>query len=286
MKNTQMPNDDLKFFNNEIWLKNLVNNSFKAIDNGYYEVKNKNDIKNHSIINLKNSIKNCYHVPLIAEIKFASPSKGKLVNIENINVETIAYEMEQGNASAISILSQPYLFNGSINYILKARTKTRLPILMKDIIVSDIQIKTARDIGADCILLIKTIFDNNLTEGSLEKLSEYAKKIGLQVIVETHFKKEFEEMVKLNKNRDAVCDIIGINNRNLNTLKIDLDVTNSILSSCNKNNNMILSESGINSTEDILYLKKSGADAFLIGSSLMENIDNLRSNIEKLYISY
>ena len=176
MKNTHMPNDNLKFFNNEIWLKNLVNNSFKAIDNGYYEVKNKNDIKNHSIINLKNSIKNCYHVPLITEIKFASPSKGKLVNTENINVETIAYEMEQGNASAISILSQPYLFNQSINYILKTRTKTRLPILMKDIIVSDIQIKIARDIGADCILLIKTIFDNNLTEGSLEKLSEYAKK--------------------------------------------------------------------------------------------------------------
>lgn len=281
-----MPNDDLKFFNNEIWLKNLVNNSFKAIDNGYYEIKNENNLKNHSIINLKDSIKNCYHAPLITEIKFASPSKGKLVNTENINVETIVNEMEQANASAISILSQPYLFNGSINYVLKARTKTRLPILMKDIIVSDIQIKTARDIGADCILLIKTIFDKNLTEGSLEKLSEYAKKLGLQVIVETHFKKEFEEIVKLNKNYDVVCDIIGINNRNLNTLKIDLDVTNNILSSCNRNNNTILSESGINSTEDILYLKKSGTDAFLIGSSLMENIDNLRSNIKKLYMSY
>lgn len=286
MKSTNVPNDDLKFFNNEVGLKNLVNNSFKAIDNGYYEIKNEIAIKNHSIINLKESIKNCFHVPLITEIKFASPSKGILVNTENINIETIAYEMEQANASAISILSQPYLFNGSIKYILKTRNYTRLPILMKDIIVSDIQIKTARNIGADCILLIKTIFDKNLTEGSLEKLSEYAKKLGLQVIIETHFKEEFEEVVKLNKNNDAICDVIGINNRNLNTLKIDLNVTNNILLSCKKNNNIVLSESGINSSEDILYLKRSGADAFLIGSSLMENINNLRSNIKNLYLSY
>ena len=240
MKSSNLPNDDLKFFNNEVWLKNLVNNSFKSIDNGYYEIKDENDHKNHSIINLKESIRNCYHVPLITEIKFASPSKGTLVNTEKINIETIVHEMEQGNACAISILSQPYLFNGSIKYILKARNYTRLPILMKDIIVSDIQIKTARNIGADCILLIKTIFDKNLTEGSLEKLSGYAKNLGLQVIVETHYKEEFEEMVKLNKNNDAICDVIGINNRNLNTLKIDLAVTRNVLSSCKKNNNTIL----------------------------------------------
>ena len=85
---------------------------------------------------------------------------------------------------------------------------------MKEIIVSEIQIKTAKKIGADCILLIKTIFDKNMAEGSLEKFSEYAKKIGLQVIVETHFQEEFEKILKLNKNSDLICDIIGINNRN------------------------------------------------------------------------
>jgi indole-3-glycerol phosphate synthase len=157
---------------------------------------------------------------------------------------------------------------------------------MKDIIVSEIQIKTAKKIGADCILLIKTIFDKNMTEGSLEKFSEYAKKIGLQVIVETHFQEEFEEILKLNKNRDLICDIIGINNRNLDTLKIDLDTTKKILSNCNKNKNLILSESGIKSKDDIMYLKDCGADAFLIGSSLMENISSLGQEIDKLYFTY
>jgi len=112
------------------------------------------------------------------------------------------------------------------------------------------------------------------------------KKIGLQVIVETHFQEEFEEILKLNKNNDLICDIIGINNRNLDTLQIDLNVTKKILSSCNKNKNLVLSESGINSKDDIIFLKESGADAFLIGSSLMENISNLGDEINKLYLTY
>ena len=103
---------------------------------------------------------------------------------------------------------------------------------MKDIIVSEVQIKAAKKIGADCILLIKTIFDKNMAEGSLEKFSEYAKKIGLQVIIETHFEDEFKEVIKLNKNSDRICDIIGINNRNLDTLQYRFE--------CNKKNSFIL----------------------------------------------
>jgi indole-3-glycerol phosphate synthase len=282
-----MSNNNLKFFKKETWLKTLVNNSFKAIDDGYYELK-KNDFnfENHANIDLKSNLMNCIHAPLITELKFASPSRGNLLDTNNINLETIVREMEKAHSCGISILTQPFLFHGSIEFILKSRKKTRLPILMKDIIVSEIQIKTAKKIGADCILLIKTIFDKNMTEGSLEKFSEYAKKIGLQVIVETHFQEEFEEILKLNKNRDLICDIIGINNRNLDTLKIDLDTTKKILSNCNKNKNLILSESGIKSKDDIMYLKDCGADAFLIGSSLMENISSLGQEIDKLYITY
>jgi indole-3-glycerol phosphate synthase len=157
---------------------------------------------------------------------------------------------------------------------------------MKDIIVSDVQVNAAKKIGADCILLIKTIFDNNMAEGSLEKLCEHAKKLGLQVIVETHFREEFEETVQLNRNRGKVFDIIGINNRNLDTLKIDLDTTKQILQSCTKDNNLVLSESGIYSKDDIIYLRKFGADAFLIGTSLMENVINLGEEIDKLYLAY
>ena len=267
-------------------LTTLVNNSFKAIDDGFYDVKNGPNFYNHTSINLKQNIIRCTHAPLITELKFASPSKGSILDASKINLETIVTEMEKAHSSGISILTQPFLFNGSINHVLKARRKTILPILMKDIIVSDVQITTAKEIGADCILLIKTIFDKSMTEGSLEKFGMHAKKLGLQVIVETHSVDEFKEAVKLNSGREKLFDIIGINNRNLDTLKIDLAVTETILSSCEKNGNLILSESGIYSKNDIQFLKESGADAFLIGTSLMENITDLKKEISELYMTY
>jgi indole-3-glycerol phosphate synthase len=278
--------NNLKFFGNRSILKTLVDNSFKSIDNGSYEIKSDSDFNNHAAIDLGKRLRDCKHVPLITELKFSSPSKGTILDINSVSLETIATEMENAHSSGISILTQPFLFNGSIDHILKIRKKTTLPILMKDIIVSEIQINTAKKIGADCILLIKTIFDKDMAEGSLEKLCGYAKKIGLQVIVETHFREEFEDTLKLNKKGNRLFDIIGINNRNLDTLKIDLETTKQILQSCSKGNNLILSESGIYSKEDIVYLKKFGADAFLIGTSLMENIENLGTEINKLYLAY
>ncbi len=279
--------DNLKFFGNRSLLKTLVNNSFRAIDNGSYEIKEGGSyFSNHATIDLRKNLRNCKHVPLITELKLSSPSKGAILDINKVNLESIVSEMENAHSSGVSILTQPYLFNGSIDHILKVRKKTALPILMKDIIVSEVQINTAKQIGADCILLIKTIFDRNMTEGSLERLSGYAKKLGLQVIVETHFKEEFEEIIKLNKKSDRLFDIIGINNRNLDTLKIDLGTTKQILQSCGKDNNLILSESGIHSKTDIIYLKEFGADAFLVGTSLMEHIDNLGTEINRLYLAY
>jgi indole-3-glycerol phosphate synthase len=281
-----MTSDNLKFFRQKSVLKTLVNNSFKALDNGYYDLEKNADFENHKSIDLRKKLVECKHVPLITEIKFASPSKGTILDQENIKIENIVEEMEKANSCGISILTQPYLFHGSLEFILRARKKTSLPILMKDIIVSDVQIKAAKSTGADCILLIKTIFDQNMTEGSLEKFCEYAKKMGLQVIIETHLVNEFEETVKSNKKNHQICDIIGINNRNLDNLTIDLNITKEILSLCNKNNNLVLSESGINSKENINYLKKSGADAFLVGTSLMENINLLGKGIRELYWAY
>jgi indole-3-glycerol phosphate synthase len=281
-----MTSDNLKFFGQKSVLKTLVNNSFKALDNGYYDLEKNANFENHKNIDLRKKLVECKHVPLITEIKFASPSKGTILDQENIKIENIVEEMEKANSSGISILTQPYLFHGSLEFISRARKKTSLPILMKDIIVSDVQIKAAKSTGADCILLIKTIFDQNMTEGSLEKFCECAKKMGLQIIIETHLVNEFEETVKSNKKNHQICDIIGINNRNLNNLTIDLNITKEILSLCDKNNNLVLSESGINSKEDIIYLKKSGADAFLVGTSLMENINLLGKGINDLYLAY
>jgi len=231
---------------------------------------------------MRNNILQCKQNPLITEIKYASPSRGTIVDYNEMKVEEIAITMEKAGAIGISILAQPYLFNGSIHNILRARKYVTVPILMKDIVVSDIQIKAAKKAGADCILLIKTVFDNDLSEGSLETLAEYAKKIGLEVILETHDEIEFVEAVKTNSKSKKPFSIIGINNRNLSTLKVDLDTTVRILSENSKSNNTVISESGISGPTDIIKLKGAGADAFLIGTTLMEKSKEMGQNIKEL----
>ena len=277
-----MTTDNLRFFNTKSMLKTLVKNSIKAIDDGMYEIKGDREYSNHTCLSMRNSILKCNQNPLLTEIKYASPSRGTLVDYNEMNVEEIATTMEKAGAVGISILAQPHLFNGSINNILKARKYVTLPILMKDIVVSDVQIKAAKKAGADCILLIKTVFDSNLSEGSLETMAEYAKKIGLEVILETHDEIEFGDAVKTNSKSKKPFNLIGINNRNLTTLEVDLDTTVRILSENSKSNNIVISESGIKDRADIIKLKSAGADAFLIGTTLMEKSKELGQKIKEL----
>ncbi|MDN5867577.1 MAG: indole-3-glycerol-phosphate synthase [Candidatus Nitrosocosmicus sp.] len=259
-----------------------MKNSFNAIDDGMYEISGDRDYDNHTCLSIRNNILHCQQTPLLTEIKYASPSRGTLVDNKEKNVEEIATTMEKSGAIGISILAQPYLFNGSIENILRARKYVTVPILMKDIVVSDVQIRAAKKAGADCILLIKTVFDSNLSEGSLETLTEYAKKIGLEVILETHDEVEFNEAVKINNKSNKLFSLIGINNRNLNTLEVDLDTTVRILSEISKSNNIVISESGIRDPDDIKKLRSAGADAFLIGTTLMENSKELGQKIKEL----
>lgn len=276
-----IPNN-LRFPTTKSMLKTLVKNSFKAIDDGMYESSGERDYSSHTYLSMRNSILRCKQNPLLTEIKYASPSRGTLVDYREKNVEEIAMTMENAGAIGISILTQPHLFNGSIDNILRVRKHVTVPILMKDIVVSDIQIKAAKKAGADCILLIKTVFDNNLSEGSLETLAEYAKKIGLEVIVETHDEREFNDAIKINNKKDKPFGLIGINNRNLDSLEVDLDTTVRILSENSKSNNTVISESGIKDPSDIVKLKNAGADAFLIGTTLMENPKEMHQKIKEL----
>jgi indole-3-glycerol phosphate synthase len=276
-----IPNN-LRFPTTKSMLKTLVRNSFKAIENGMYETRGDRDYSSHTSLSMRNSILRCKQNPLLTEIKYASPSRGTLVDYREKNVEEIAMTMENAGAIGISILAQPYLFNGSIDNILRTRKHVTVPILMKDIVVSDIQIKAAKKAGADCILLIKSVFDSNLSEGSLETLAEYAKKIGLEVLVETHDEIEFNEAIKLNNKTDKLFGLIGINNRNLDSLEVDLDTTVRILSENSKSNNTVISESGIKDPSDIVKLKNAGADAFLIGTTLMENSKEIDQKIKEL----
>lgn len=281
-----MVTNDLRFTQSRSILRTLAKNSFKAIDEGAYENNSTSDRSyySHKTISLKNNIQSTLNVPLITEIKYASPSKGILADSEKFRVEAVAATMESAGACGISILSQPYLFNGSISNVMRARRATILPILMKDIIVSDIQIKAAKNSGADCVLFIKTLFDKNFAEKDLETLIEYASKIGLETIIETHNMNEFQDAIKLHQNHPHDIHVIGINNRNLDTLEISLDTTINILSGNSKSGNVVISESGINEPEHIRSLINAGADGFLIGTSLMENPTSLGKKIEELKI--
>lgn len=276
-----MVSEGLRFSQDKSVLRTLVKNSFKAIDEGKYEYDQDRNYTHHTAIDLKSNILKCQNIPVITEIKYSSPSKGPIADPNTVKVEDIAQIMQNSGACGLSILSQPYLFNGSITNIYRARKATSIPILMKDIIVSDIQVKAAKSAGADCILLIKTVFDLSLAELNLETIIEYARKIGIGIIIETHTVQEFKETIQLNK-KYRQQNLVGINNRNLDTLKISLDTTKHILNETVKAGNVIISESGLDANTDLTELLEAGADAFLIGTSLMENPLNLAQSIRQM----
>jgi len=249
-------------------LEKLVMNSQKAIDDGIYDIT---ETLPKSEINLEESIKNNVHASLITEIKSSSPAEGNIRQISD--PLQIANSMISGGAKALSILTQPYLFNGSPEYFIKIRKNVKLPLLMKDIMIDKSQIDAAKKMGADYFLLIQALFDNGFIN-EIDELIDYGHKNGLKILLESHTKTEFDNALKTD------ADIIGINNRNLDTLEINLETTKQILENFQKSK-IILSESGIKSTKDIKFLRDCGADAFLIGTSIMENPD-IQNSVSKL----
>jgi len=253
-------------------LRKLVNNSQIAIDDGVYDIEG--DFEKSSK-DFKQIIKTNQHVTLLTEIKFVSPSLGKIRTLTD--PASIAKRMVAGGARALSVLTQPHLFQGSPQYFMKVRSAVNVPLLMKDIMIDKIQIDAARKMGADYMLVIQSIFDQKFVS-DIDGFIEYGHKQGLEILLEVHTKDEFVNALK------TKADIIGINNRNLDTLEIDLKTTELVLEGYEKSR-IILSESGINTVEDIQYLKKCGADAFLIGSSIMKS-DNIEEQVKKLVNAY
>ena len=253
-------------------LKKLVNNSQMAIDDGVYDV----DVNlQKSDKDFKQIITSNPHATLLTEVKFSSPSLGKIRTIGDPS--NIAKQMIAGGSKALSVLTQPHLFNGSPEYFIKVRESVDVQLLMKDIMIDKIQIDAAKKIGADYMLVIQSLFDQNFL-ADIDEFIDYGHKQGLNVLLEVHTKEEFQNALK------TKADIIGINNRNLDTLEIDLKTTELVLSDYD-DSRFILSESGISTSEDIRYLKKCGANAFLIGSSIMKS-DNIEEQVRKLVNSY
>jgi len=253
-------------------LRKLVNNSQMAIDDGIYDLKCNLPKSSKDLLQI---IKTHTHATLITEIKFSSPSLGKIRTLAE--PANIAKHMVSGGSKALSVLTQPHLFSGSPEYFIKVRQAVDIPMLMKDIMIDKVQIDAAKKMGADFILLIQSLFDQKYLN-DVDEFVDYAHKKGLEVLLEVHTQKEFENALKTD------VDLIGINNRNLDTLEIDINTTQKILKGFEKTR-PILSESGIETQEDIQYLKKCGADAFLIGSSIMKS-DNIEEQVKLLVNSY
>jgi len=248
----------------------LAANAYISIAEGYYDIETKIEASHHD---LKQSIRQSSKNAIISEVKFASPSQG-IIHTEE-DVVSAAKAMLRGGAIGLSVLTEPKQFLGSLDNFIKVRKTVDLPILMKDIIVSKKQLDVAPKIGADVILLIQTLFDLGRCKHSVEKMIEYAHSKNLQVLLEIHNKEEFEKAIH------SKADLIGINNRNLDTFSVDISTTQTILESKDKENKIVVSESGIKTADDVRLLRKAGSDAFIIGTSVMKSSD-ITSKVQDL----
>jgi len=214
---------------------------------------------------LKSTRDNPYRI--IAEVKKASPSKG--IIREDFDPVAIAKEYNEV-ADAMSILTEPHFFQGSLEYLKKINEFSKIPLLRKDFIVDEFQIAEAYAAGADFILLIAKALDLS----QLQKLYNFAKNIGLEVLFEIHDKEDLDKALAVG------ADIIGFNHRDLKTFKMDMDLSKKLIPILPKNI-IIVAESGINDFETVKKLHKNGVDAFLIGEYFMR-LDDIKKGIREL----
>ena len=222
--------------------------------------------QNKTFINFKlkieNNIKNS-KFSIIAEIKKASPSAG--VIIKDYNPVKIANLYNDNKATCLSVLTEEDFFLGNLKHISEIKNKINLPILCKDFFVDKFQIPLAKSYGADAILIILAGVSENLAD----ELYEEALKLDMSVIVEVHTVEEAKRALKF---KDA---LIGINNRNLKTLKTDIKNTFDIHDVLINHSGPLISESGIKTKDELLELSnKTSIKTFLIGESLLKNLDN------------
>jgi len=244
--------------------KTLKINSLKkdiSIDSLSQKIK-----ENNTFIDFKKKILNNYNqnkISIIAEIKKASPSAG--IIIEDYNPVNIANIYKSNNATCLSVLTEEDFFLGNLIHISKIKQKIDLPILCKDFFVDRFQVHLAKSFGADAILIILA----GISEEMADQLYEEAIKLNMTVIVEVHTVSEAKISLKYSE------ALIGINNRNLITLKTDLNTTFDIYNVLMNHSYPLISESGIKNKEELLEIKKkTKIKNFLIGESLLKNLNN------------
>jgi indole-3-glycerol phosphate synthase len=210
-------------------------------------------------------------VALIAEVKKASPSAG--IICQDFDPVRIAREYQEAGASCLSVLTDEKFFQGSLGYLQQIRAAVTLPLLRKDFIIDERQIPESIEWGADAILLIVAI----LSDGQLEKYLALAAAADLAALVEVHDEAELDRALA------AGADMIGVNNRDLKSFKVDLATTERLANRFRGKggNGLLVAESGIRSREDVLRLARCGANAILVGEALMAGA-NVRAKVAEL----
>jgi indole-3-glycerol phosphate synthase len=199
-------------------------------------------------------------INLIAEIKFASPSAGRIR--PGADPIPIGRTYQDAGAAAISLLTDKRFFQGDLNYLPRLKKAVSLPILRKDFIIDTVQVQEAFEYGADAILLIARI----LSPVQLAELIAACRELKMAYLTEVHDGDDLEKAI------DCGADIIGINNRDLDTFTVDINTTIK-LAPLVPDDRILISESGIQNEEDIRYLKHTGVQAVLVGSALMKSDD-------------
>ena len=211
---------------------------------------------------------------LISEIKKASPSRG--IIRDDFDARMIGKMYQEGGASCISVLTDKKFFKGGFDVLVEVRKEVTIPILCKDFILYPYQLYQARAAGADAALLIAAI----LSDCDLKYLSKVAETLDLKILVEVHDSEELERVLNI-----STFKLIGINNRNLKSFKTDLEVTKKLAdefsNQIRKDSITLVSESGLFTREDLALVNSYGADAVLVGESLMSQEDIL-GGVKKL----
>ena len=256
-----MPENILeKIVKNKIEKINILKKSISI------ESLNERIVENKSFINFKEKIENNIKedkFSVIAEIKKASPSAG--IIIDDYNPVNIAQIYDKNKATCLSVLTEEDFFLGNLIHVNKIKQKVNLPILCKDFFIDKFQVPLAKSYGADAILIILAGVSDNLAN----ELYEEALKLNMSVIVEVHTVDEAKKAL-IYKNA-----LIGINNRNLKTLKTEVNTTYDIHNVLVNHTGPLISESGIKTKEELLEInKKTKIKTFLIGESLLKNLKN------------
>lgn len=203
---------------------------------------------------------NAKQAAVISEIKKASPSKGLLR--ANFNPAEIAKSYARNGAACLSVLTDIDFFQGADEYLQQARNACALPVLRKDFVIDAYQVYEARVLGADCILLIVAALDDK----QLRELYSLATQLDMDVLVEVHDREELERALQLN------LPMVGINNRNLRTFETSLQTTIDLLSIIPKET-IVVTESGIHTSNDVRLMRDHGVHAFLVGEAFMRADD-------------